>query len=74
MNKSSSALAIGYHPGTVITDFTSPVIGSPKPDPAKGLFNLDQAIEHMTDVMGKANRDDTWGGRCFDWKGDRIEW
>ncbi|WWC87783.1 uncharacterized protein L201_002675 [Kwoniella dendrophila CBS 6074] len=79
INKNSSALAIGYHPGTVITSFTKPVIGeNAKPDPSNGRFDLKQAIDKMTNVMSKAKRHDDanekWGGRCFDWKGERIQW
>ncbi|WWC97042.1 hypothetical protein V866_003919 [Kwoniella sp. B9012] len=78
INKNSSAIAVGYHPGTVITSFTKHVLGENiKPDPEHGRFNIDQAIEKMTSVMGQVKRGDEgkkWEGRCWDWKGDRIEW
>ncbi|WWC60200.1 uncharacterized protein I303_102766 [Kwoniella dejecticola CBS 10117] len=77
VNKNSSAIAVGYHPGTVITSFTKPVIGEhATPDPDKGRFDIDQAIEKMTGVMSQVKRDDPkkWEGRCWDWKGERIEW
>ncbi|KAK8861517.1 hypothetical protein IAR55_002338 [Kwoniella newhampshirensis] len=77
VNKSSSAIAVGYHPGTVLTSFTSPIIGKDaKPDLEHGRLTVDQAIQHMTDVMGKVNRteEDKWGGRCWDWRGSRVEW
>ncbi|WWD16574.1 hypothetical protein CI109_101002 [Kwoniella shandongensis] len=76
-NKSSSAIAVGYHPGTVLTSFTSPIIGKDaKPDLEHGRLTVDQAIDSMTKVMGKVTRegDEKWGGRCWDWKGERIEW
>ncbi|ODN76742.1 hypothetical protein, variant [Cryptococcus amylolentus CBS 6039] len=79
INKSSSGIAYGYHPGTVLTPFTAPIIGNPSPDASQGRFDVDQAIEHLTDVMGKVQRgaegeEGEWGGRCWDWKGKRIEW
>ncbi|WVQ74555.1 hypothetical protein IAR50_004156 [Cryptococcus sp. DSM 104548] len=79
INKSSSAIAYGYHPGTVLTPFTAPIIGNPSPDASEGRFSVDQAIEHLTDVMGKVQRgskggEGEWGGKCWDWKGERIEW
>ncbi|WRT65625.1 uncharacterized protein IL334_002570 [Kwoniella shivajii] len=77
VNKNSSAVAVGYHPGTVITGFTKPIIGSnAKPDPENGKFDIDQAIQRMTGVMGKINRtdDDKWKGRCWDWKAEKIHW
>ncbi|WVF66970.1 hypothetical protein IAT40_001713 [Kwoniella sp. CBS 6097] len=76
LNKSSSAVAVGYHPGTVITPFTAPVIGDAAPDSSKGRFSVDQAIDKMVRVMGQVRRTQDaqkWGGRCWDWKGDRIE-
>jgi len=73
-NKSSSALAVAYHPGTVLTPFTRPVIGDKKEDISHGLLSIDTAIEKMTGVMGKATREEGWGGKCWDWKGERIEW
>ncbi|CAD6576038.1 MAG: hypothetical protein TREMPRED_001564 [Tremellales sp. Tagirdzhanova-0007] len=49
VNRSSSALAVAYHPGTVLTSFTAPIIGrDASPDPQKGVFPIDDAIEHMT--------------------------
>ncbi|ODN97411.1 rossman fold oxidoreductase [Cryptococcus wingfieldii CBS 7118] len=79
INKSSSGIAYGYHPGTVLTPFTAPIIGNPSPDASQGRFDVDQAIVHLTDVMGKVQRgaegeEGEWGGRCWDWKGKRIEW
>ncbi|WVQ94645.1 hypothetical protein IAU59_001725 [Kwoniella sp. CBS 9459] len=92
LNKSSSAIAVGYHPGTVITPFTAPVIGDAAPDPTNGRFSVDQAIEKMVGIMGRVRRtpetrqsgsrpgpgsdpgEIEWGGRCWDWKGQRIEW
>ncbi|OCF74899.1 hypothetical protein I204_03742 [Kwoniella mangroviensis CBS 8886] len=78
INKNSSAVAVGYHPGTVITSFTKPVLGENiKPDPEHGRFDIDQAIDKMTGVMGRVKRGDEgkkWEGRCWDWRGDRIEW
>ncbi|WVW80058.1 hypothetical protein I302_102031 [Kwoniella bestiolae CBS 10118] len=78
LNKNSSAIAVGYHPGTVITPFTKPVIGDAKPDPENGRFDIPQAIEKMTGVMGQVRRGDgekkRWEGRCWDWRGERVEW
>ncbi|WVR03887.1 hypothetical protein IAU60_000886 [Kwoniella sp. DSM 27419] len=80
INKSSSGVAVAYHPGTVLTPFTAPVIGhDAKPDPSNGRFTIDDAVKHMTNVMSKIKRDEggsagEWGGRCWDWKGERIEW
>jgi hypothetical protein len=75
-NRSSSAIAMAYHPGTVLTSFTSPIIGTPEPNPEKGVFTLEEAIEKMADVMKRANRyaDEDGGGRFWDWRGDRLEW
>ncbi|RXK41322.1 hypothetical protein M231_01472 [Tremella mesenterica] len=74
-NKSSSALAIGYHPGTVLTSLSRPVVGhkaQPKPD--EGVFTVEQAVEHMTGVMSRTSREgrEGWGGRCWDWRGERV--
>ncbi|OCF32270.1 rossman fold oxidoreductase [Kwoniella heveanensis BCC8398] len=91
INKSSSAIAVGYHPGTVITPFTAPVIGDAAPEPSKGRFSVDQAIEKMVAVMRQVRRrrdvhqgtdarssgaagEPEWGGRCWDWKGEKIKW
>ena len=77
VNKSSSALAIGYHPGTVLTSFTRPILGqNAKPDLELGRLSVDQAIDHMADVMSRANRsgEKEWGGRVWDWRGDRVPW
>ncbi|WWC68730.1 uncharacterized protein I206_102664 [Kwoniella pini CBS 10737] len=77
INKNSSAVAVGYHPGTVITSFTKPVIGNDAvADPSKGKFEIDQAIEKMVGVMGQIKRDESkkWEGKCWDWKGERVEW
>jgi len=76
INRSSSALAIAYHPGTVLTSFTSPFLGdNAQPNPTKGRLSVDGAIGHMTKLMGSATRErDGWGGRCWDWRGERVEW
>jgi hypothetical protein len=75
VNKSSSAVAVGYHPGTVLTSFTRPVIGDKPADPAKGLFEVEDAIGHMTKLMSRVRREEPeWGGRCYDWKGEVVEW
>lgn len=73
-NKSSSAIAVGYHPGTVLTSFTRPIIGDKKEDISHGVLSVDTAIEKMTEVMAKATTGDGYGGKCWDWKGDRVQW
>ncbi len=74
--KKSSALALAYHPGTVLTPFTKPIIGDKggKSDPSKGLFTPEEGREKMVEVLKKANREDGWGGGFYDWKGERIPW
>ncbi|KAK4687248.1 hypothetical protein P7C73_g2861, partial [Tremellales sp. Uapishka_1] len=74
-NRASSALAVAYHPGTVLTSFTAPIIGSDaEAKPEKGVFTIEEAIKHMTDTMKRARRDEDWGGCFRDWKGERVEW
>lgn len=73
-NKSSSAVAVGYHPGTVLTSFTRPVIGDKKEDLKNGLLGVDTAVERMAEVMKRATEEEGFGGRCWDWKGKRVEW
>lgn len=80
-NRSSSAIAYAYHPGTVLTSFTSPIIGSPKPHLSQGLLTVDQAIDRLVNIMSQVKRGVQgsqngvdWGGRCWDWKGDVVEW
>lgn len=55
-NRSSSAIAYAYHPGTVLTPFTFPIIGSPKPDLSQGRLTVDQAIDHLVNVMSQVKR------------------
>lgn len=77
VNKSSSGVAVAYHPGTVLTDFSKSVVGDAKPDPEHGRFDIDQAIEKMTGLMGRVERGEgegKWGGRFFDWKGEAVQW
>jgi hypothetical protein len=73
-NKSSSAIAVGYHPGTVLTSFTRPVIGDKQEDLGKGILGVDTAIHRMAEVMAKATSVEGYGGKCWDWKGERVEW
>lgn len=80
-NRSSSAIAYAYHPGTVLTPFTFPIIGSPKPDLSQSRLTVDQAIDHLVNVMSQVKRgvqgsrdEGDWGGRCWDWKGQMVEW
>ncbi|OXC58741.1 rossman fold oxidoreductase [Cryptococcus neoformans MW-RSA852] len=80
-NRSSSAIAYAYHPGTVLTPFTFPIIGSPKPDLSQGRLTVDRAIDHLVNVMSQVKRgvqgsrdEGDWGGRCWDWKGQMVEW
>ena len=74
-NRKSSAVAIGYHPGTVLTSFTTPVLGDKaKPDRSQGVLSVDDAVESMVGVMGNATREDGMGGRCWDWRGERVGW
>ncbi|KAJ9125413.1 hypothetical protein QFC22_000373 [Naganishia vaughanmartiniae] len=65
-------------PGTTITSFTRPIIGAKTPDPAKGVFSPDQAIEKMTGLLRKACRtesaDISYGGRFYDWKAEPVPW
>jgi hypothetical protein len=65
---------MAYHPGTVLTPFTRPVIGDKKEDISHGLLSIDTAVGKMAVVMSRATREEGWGGRCYDWKGERIEW
>ncbi|WVO13256.1 hypothetical protein L204_100869 [Cryptococcus depauperatus] len=77
INKQSSAIAYAYHPGTILTSFTYPIIGDLPPDISKGRFTVDQAVRNMGVIMGKVKRganDGGMGGKCWDWKGERIEW
>lgn len=76
INRSSSAVAVVYHPGTVLTSFSKRILGDKaKPNLDKGILSPEQAIEHMTNVMSKIKREgDQWGGRCWDWRGDRVQW
>ena len=68
---------MAYHPGTVLTELSRPVVGSkatPKPD--EGVFSVEQAIEKMIGIMRQARRGESqeWGGGFFDWRGDRVPW
>jgi hypothetical protein len=76
INRSSSAVAVAYHPGTVLTSFSKRILGDKaKPSLEKGILTPEQAIEHMTKVMSQVKREgDAWGGKCWDWKGDRVQW
>jgi hypothetical protein len=57
-----------------LTSFTRPVIGDKKEDVKHGILGVDTAVERMTDLMARATGEDGFGGRCWDWKGKRIEW
>lgn len=68
-------------PGTTLTSFTKPIIGSPKPDASKGIFTPEQAVEKMLEVISQARREmggkgevagRGWGGTFRDWKGEEI--
>ncbi|ORX33647.1 hypothetical protein BD324DRAFT_666222 [Kockovaella imperatae] len=75
VNKSSSGVAMAYHPGTVLTSFTRPILGAKaEPNPDKGQFSTDQAVEHLVSIMSKASREQEWGGRLWDYKGEQIPW
>lgn len=76
INRSSSAVAVGYHPGTVLTSFSKRILGEKaKPNLDNGVLTPDQAIEHMTKLMGKVQRQgDEYGGKCWDWRGERVQW
>lgn len=58
-----------------MTDLSRPVVGqkaSAKPD--QGVFEVDQAIEHLTKLMAKVKRSDEFAGGFFDWSGKKVEW
>jgi hypothetical protein len=75
VNKSSSGIAIAYHPGTVLTSFSKRVVGQDaQPDPDNGRFTVDQALDCMTGVMSQIRRDGDWGGGFVDWSGKRVQW
>lgn len=66
---------MAYHPGTVLTGLSRPVVGqkaSPKPE--NGQFEVDQAIEHLAQLMSKVKRSNDFGGRFYDWAGKKVEW
>jgi len=76
INRSSSAVAVAYHPGTVLTSFSKRILGDKaKPSLERGILTPEQAIEYMTKVMSQVKREgDAWGGKYWDWKGDRVQW
>ena len=68
---------MAYHPGTVLTSFTRPILGADaKPSPDKGQFSTDQALSHLVEMMSQASRggDKEWGGRFWDYQGKQIPW
>lgn len=58
----------------MLTEFTRPVIGDKPEDIGKGILSVDTAIQKMTEVMAHSTSSDGWGGKCWDWKGERVEW
>ncbi|KAG7528920.1 hypothetical protein FFLO_05877 [Filobasidium floriforme] len=81
--KKSSALVSTRHPGTTLTSFTRPIIGSPEPDPSRGLFTPEEGALKMLEMIQRARRGDVrgetgemtgHGGGFYDWKGERVEW
>lgn len=62
-----NAMAMGYHPGTVKTDFTREYWGSVKKEK---LFSVDLAAEKMLEVV--ATREGEHRGACWDWKGEVV--
>jgi hypothetical protein len=50
------------------------VIGDKKEDLKNGILGVDTAVERMADLMRRATEENSFGGRCWDWKGKRVEW
>ena len=68
---------MAYHPGTVLTSFTRPILGSDaKPKPEQGQFSPEQALAKLVNVMASATRegDKQWGGRFWDYEGKQVPW
>jgi hypothetical protein len=70
-------------PGTTLTSFTRPIIGSPEPDPSRGLFTPEEGALKLLEMIQRARRGDVsgdtgemtgHGGGFYDWKGERVEW
>lgn len=70
-------------PGTTLTSFTRPIIGSPEPDPSRGLFTPEEGALKLLEMIQRAKRGDVsgdtgkmtgHGGGFYDWKGERVEW
>jgi hypothetical protein len=70
-------------PGTTLTSFTRPIIGSPEPDPSRGLFTPEEGALKLFEMIQRAKRGDVsgetgemtgHGGGFYDWKGERVEW
>ena len=62
-----AAMAVGYHPGTVRTEFTKDYWNNV---PKGKLFHVDDAVEKMVKVMGAMKTD--MRGRTWDWKGEEV--
>jgi hypothetical protein len=64
---------MAYHPGTVLTPFTAPILGSKaKASLEKGTFELDDAVRRMVTNMASATNERRGG--FIDWRGERVAW
>lgn len=69
-------------PGTTLTTFTQPVIGSPAPDESKGIFTAEDSVKKLMSLVKGARRKEEkgqedgadFGGGFWDWKGDKVPW
>ena len=64
---------MAYHPGTVLTSFTAPILGpKAKASVEKGTLTLPDAVKRMAENMEKSTTDRRGG--FIDWKGERVAW
>ena len=60
------AIIVGLHPGTVHTELSKPYSSN-----TKTIFTPEQSATYLWDVIETRSLSDT--GKCFDWKGDKID-
>lgn len=63
------AIAVSYHPGTVKTDLSKGFWESQEKGKG-GLFEVDEAVEKMVDVISKLKVNQR--GKTWDWKGEEV--
>lgn len=69
-NKSSAALAVALHPGTVRTDLSKEFTANR--ELGKGEFEAPEAASNLIEVLSKLKKEDN--GKFLDWEGKEVGW